>query len=522
MIKLLCFPLTKLLLYIGGFVSGILFLRSVNLTFDRAVEFVFNAGSFMHRPLTEGVFFGRNIIVYAALLALCGGLLLFSVWMTKPKRINLKLFEMWRRLDLSLIFILTALIAVFSFFSLQVMYAQPFAIFDIQLYVTIGLPFISYTLAILAITELIARIRDKSLLKTLYWVRFYRQYPPWKPLGLLLSLLLLGSLAILFAATQEIVVGSTLGPMWVESPRLWLEEARLLEEGRIIDAFMREPSVLHVREILTIVTAELLLIFSLITLISTTYFVTFSLTLSEKYDEASAEKVRAEQFKSELITNVSHDIRTPLTSVINYIDLLKKQSLEGEASEYVSVLDRKAERLKILIEDLMYASKVGSNNEGCTMETVNLSEILGQIAGEFDNEFNERDLTIVLKQPEEPVFVNADSRHLWRVLENLFANASKYALSGTRVFAEITVSDNEKTTLSIKNTSEAPLDYDGNLLTEQFIRADKARHSEGSGLGLYIAKNLVDLMDGQFEIQTAGDLFIAEIVLGGIVANDNN
>ncbi|MCL2426560.1 MAG: HAMP domain-containing histidine kinase [Oscillospiraceae bacterium] len=506
MIKVLCSPFAKLFLFLSSFVLAIFLLRSINITFDRAVEFAFNAGSIMHRPTNEGVFFGRNIVIYAILFCICGGLLLFSIWKTKPKQDEVKIFIMWRNLDLMLIFILTTLIALFSFSYLQIIYAQRYAVFDIQPYVIIGLPLISFTFAVLAITELVARIRDKTIMKTLYWVHYFRIYPIWKPLSLLLSLLLLGSFFVLFTATQEIMTRATATPFWVQDRQTWLETTPFFD-----DEFL--PShILHIVDIHSIVPAELIFLFSLLILISTTYFVTFALTLSKKYDEASAEKVRAEQFKSELITNVSHDIRTPLTSVINYIDLLKKTSLEDEASEYVSVLDRKADRLKILIEDLMYASKVGSNNEDITIEAINLGEILGQISGEFDNEFIERDLTVVLKQPEESTFINADSRHLWRVLENLFSNVSKYALTGTRVFAEIIARENDRIIISIKNTSELPIDYDGKTLTEQFIRGDKARQSEGSGLGLYIAKNLVELMDGQFEIQATGDLFVVEIV----------
>ena len=142
---------------------------------------------------------------------------------------------------------------------------------------------------------------------------------------------------------------------------------------------------------------------------------------------------------------------------------------------------------------------------------VDLSEIVGQIAGEFDDQFKEHGLTLVLRQPEQPVLANADNRHLWRTLENLFSNAVKYALPGTRVFAEIDLRDGSAV-LSLKNTSQAPINQSGEALTEQFIRGDRARQTEGSGLGLYIAKSLVELMGGQLIIRASGDLFEVEIV----------
>ena len=489
MIKLFCSPIIKLLLFLGGFASAIFALRAVNLIFDRAVAFVFDTVDMTGRPIDEGIFYGRGFVVYTLLFSVCIGLLLFFVWKTPSRKQKTKILTLWRNLDLTLLLILAAMIPLASFYGLRILYAESFAVFRVQVYEVLGLPFIAYTAGVFAATECIARIRDKDLLRTLYWVRFFRLYPVWKPLGLLLSLLLLGSLIVLLATMREIVDGFTLpNPTWVN--------------GTLVRPFVVLPPA---------VPTELLLPFSLLSLIATTYFVCFVLNLSDKYAEASAEKVRAERFKSELITNVSHDIRTPLTTVINYVDLLKKLSPEGEAAEYVSVLDRKSDRLKMLIDDLIDASKAGTGNEEISIQTVNLSEIAGQIAGEFEDGFIARDLTLVLNQPEEPIFINADSRHLWRVLENLFSNVSKYALSGTRVFAEITSNESGGPVFSLKNTSEAPLDLSGDALTEQFIRGDRARQSEGSGLGLYIAKNMVELMGGSLTIQVTGDLFVVEV-----------
>ncbi|MCL1788407.1 MAG: HAMP domain-containing histidine kinase, partial [Defluviitaleaceae bacterium] len=228
----------------------------------------------------------------------------------------------------------------------------------------------------------------------------------------------------------------------------------------------------------------------------------------------NAEKIQAERFKAELITNVSHDIRTPLTSIINYTNLLKSQGLTGDAADYVDVLDKKAIRLKQLLSDLIDASQASTGAVQMDIQALNISEILGQVAGEVSDSFDERDLALVLRQPTEPLYVLADSRHLFRAMENVFSNAAKYALPGTRVFAEIE-SGGGDVTLTLRNTSQNHIDVPPQALTEQFIRGDLARHSEGSGLGLHIAKSLVELMGGQLEITLRGDLFEVLIILSG-------
>lgn len=167
----------------------------------------------------------------------------------------------------------------------------------------------------------------------------------------------------------------------------------------------------------------------------------------------------------------------------------------------------------MLIDDLMEASKAGTGNINVSREQLNLTELIGQIAGEFDDQFAARDLSLVLRQPDEPVHALADSRHVWRTLENLFSNAAKYALPGTRVFAEIQARD-DGAVFTLKNVSQHPIDeLSGDALAEQFIRGDRARCTDGSGLGLYIAKSLIEQMGGTLMIQISGDLFEISVTL---------
>lgn len=217
--------------------------------------------------------------------------------------------------------------------------------------------------------------------------------------------------------------------------------------------------------------------------------------------------MKNERLKADLITNVSHDIKTPLTSIINYVDLLKREHLENEkARNYISVLDAKSQRLKQLTEDLVEASKVSSGNITLQMERLNFVELVYQTAGEFNERFEARDLTAVTKLPKEPVIILADGRRIWRVIENLYNNVAKYAMEHTRVYVGMEVLEGTAF-FSIKNISEQALNIDASELTERFIRGDVSRSTEGSGLGLSIAKNLTNLMGGTFDIYLDGDLF---------------
>lgn len=228
------------------------------------------------------------------------------------------------------------------------------------------------------------------------------------------------------------------------------------------------------------------------------------------------EKMRSERMRTELITNVSHDIKTPLTSIINYVDLIKKEKPENEkVKEYLDVLDRQSVRLKKLIEDLVEASKASTGNL-----TVNLTEceagvLLSQTVGEFDERLRDAGLTPILNMPETPVKIMADGRRLWRVFENLMSNVCKYSLCGTRAYMELYEKDG-KAFIVFKNISKCELNISGDELVERFVRGDTSRNTEGSGLGLSIAKSLTELQKGEMRIEVDGDLFKVTLIFDAI------
>ncbi len=230
-------------------------------------------------------------------------------------------------------------------------------------------------------------------------------------------------------------------------------------------------------------------------------------TIGEGLHNAVDESMKNERLQADLITNVSHDIKTPLTSIINYVDLLKREDLQNErAQSYIKVLDSKSQRLKQLAEDLVEASRISSGNINLDMVRINLVELVHQTGGEFAERFEERGLKVVSNIPKESVIILADGRRIWRVLENLYQNVAKYAMQQTRVYVDLQA-DGGNVSFSIKNISENPLNIEAEELTERFIRGDVSRSSEGSGLGLSIAQNLTTLMGGTFQIYLDGDLF---------------
>ena len=228
-------------------------------------------------------------------------------------------------------------------------------------------------------------------------------------------------------------------------------------------------------------------------------------------NKAVDEAMRNERLKTDLITNVSHDIKTPLTSIINYVDILKRSDIADEkVLGYLDILEAKAQRLKTLTEDVVEASKVSSGNITLEYMDVDLREMVRQTEGELAEKFAARNLTVVLNMPEEPAVIHVDGRRMWRVLENIFGNAAKYAMPGTRVYADLTLSA-DKVEFSLKNVSEQQLNFSADELTERFIRGDLSRSTEGSGLGLSIAKSLTDMQGGEFELYLDGDLFRVNI-----------
>ena len=459
-----------------GYGAAVSFMRAFNRTFN------FNIGMLIGESLNFGQ--GPSILM----LAFCLGSFALSIWLAKGRPVY-----PLRRVDYMFLMIFCGSgFAISASITWQQLgwwstWSHNFSLFMPLTRGTtwtnvIVIPFIAYFLALVAFGELVARTRDRTLLQTLYWVRFFKVYSVWRPIGFFALLVITGQSLLLVTHFTLLAV----------------------------------------------------LVFSLFTIGAFTYCAAHMLSLAAEYDIASAEKIQAERFKSELITNVSHDIKTPLTSIINYVDLLTTTGLQGQAAEYLDVLVRKSARLKVLIDDLMEASKAGTGSLRANLERLNLAEIVGQVAGEFEDSFSENGLTLVIRQPElppvefedaqgqgtytvdtpkaAPVFIFADSRHLYRALENLFSNAAKYAQRGTRVFAEITPLLREgKVQFTLQNTSAAPIEMSEGELTEQFIRGDRARQTEGSGLGLYIAKSLIELMGGSLYIRVVGDLFRVEV-----------
>lgn len=236
-------------------------------------------------------------------------------------------------------------------------------------------------------------------------------------------------------------------------------------------------------------------------------------SIGKGINEAVEISMKDERMKADLITNVSHDIKTPLTSIINYVDLIKREQVDNEkVQNYIRVLDEKSQRLKQLTDDLVEASKITSGNISLHFERINLTELMNQTIGEFSEKFDTKNLTTVMNVNIREAVIEADSRRIWRVMENLFNNVYKYAMPGTRVYVTLekavhSAEDVDRIQVTIKNISENPLLCKPEELTERFIRGDESRTTEGSGLGLSIAQNLTLAQKGSFEIELDGDLF---------------
>jgi signal transduction histidine kinase len=239
----------------------------------------------------------------------------------------------------------------------------------------------------------------------------------------------------------------------------------------------------------------------------------------DRMQQAVAEQLKSERLKTDLISNVSHDLRTPLTSIISYIDLLKQEP-EGsvKTAEYLDVLDQKSQRLKILTDNLFEAAKASSGNLPVKMSNVNLNELVSQLSGEYSDRLEAAKLTLVVKQPQAesgenlPLAISSDGNHISRILDNLMTNAIKYSLSGTRVYLDLYTEEN-KVTLELKNISKDSLNCSVEELSQRFVRGDESRHSEGSGLGLAIASSLAEILGGELNFKLDGDLFKAILQL---------
>lgn len=234
------------------------------------------------------------------------------------------------------------------------------------------------------------------------------------------------------------------------------------------------------------------------------------------FSNAIEENLKSERMKTELITNVSHDLKTPLTSIINYVDLLKQEEIPNEkAREYIEILDNKSQRLKKLTEDLVEASKASSGALKLNMEKLNVKELINQVTGEFEDKFKEKGLKVIVNHPSQEVLILADSRYMYRVIENMYSNIAKYALEDSRVYVDIVKNEN-KVLIAIKNISKQQLNITPQELMQRFVRGDVSRNTEGSGLGLSIAESLTQLQQGEFNIYLDGDLFKVVIVFNAI------
>jgi signal transduction histidine kinase len=455
----------KSLLFLSGFVFAVDALRQMSVTFN------------FYLAELLGNFLAMNFTAALISLVICLALLILAVLWTKRSARS----SVVARVD-------SALMLFFMFFSGFLGYEVITRTSSSS--TVLFFSALTYVIGLGGFLELLLRLQNQTLDSTFYWRDFFKHYRLRTPMGAMMAILLVGNISYFAMGVLS----------WAITPmrRIPTANGTLVLRRTLVDAHV----VLH---------NTWLALFLAFVVTALTYFAVFVLHLSKEYEAANQKKIRAERFKADLITNVSHDMKTPLTSIINYVDLLKNLPIEQEQfSAYVAILEEKSLRLKRLIADLLEASKVGTGNVAMHLQRINLTEMLGQILGEFDEDFTAKNLTLVYRQPEEAVNIQADVEQLYRVLENLLSNALKYTLPGTRVFATLSVSF-DNVTLQLANTSKTPIELTGEQLTEQFIRGDKARQTEGSGLGLYIAKSLVELMNAVFDIRINGDLFEVDL-----------
>ncbi|MDR0222177.1 MAG: HAMP domain-containing histidine kinase [Oscillospiraceae bacterium] len=335
------------------------------------------------------------------------------------------------------------------------------------------LSFAFYAAPYLLFAATVIKAREKKIVKTVYAVKFFKTYRPNSRVGLCVIVTAAGTAALMLNLPLLRFYGAAVAAAFAVS-------------AAMVCALF--------------------------------YLMYYLAAISELYEKANEEKLKSERMKIELIANVSHDIRTPLTSIINYVDLIKRLEIkDGRLSEYLGVLDGKSQRLKTLAGSLVEASKAGAGDVRVELEEIDLTELAGQLAGEFDDAVTQAGLMFVFKTPERKVRVKADGAHLWRVMENVFNNAVKYSQPQTRVYCGVWTEGNSAV-FSLKNVSREPLDISPDELTERFVREDASRTGEGSGLGLYIAKALTELMGARFVINISGDLFEARAEFAAVEA----
>ena len=238
--------------------------------------------------------------------------------------------------------------------------------------------------------------------------------------------------------------------------------------------------------------------------------------IQQGFSKAVEEEVKSQRMRTELITNVSHDLKTPLTAITTYIELLQEEGVTKEQQkEYLDVLERKARRLKILIEDLFEVSKANSGNISLQFDKVDIGNLMRQVYLEYEDKVEEADLIFRFQMPEEKQFLMLDSEKTYRIFENLYTNIIKYAMPATRVYVRMERED-DQVMIELKNMSRAELNIAPESLTERFVRGDSSRNTEGSGLGLAIARSFVELQKGQMKVEIDGDLFKVTIVWKGL------
>lgn len=230
------------------------------------------------------------------------------------------------------------------------------------------------------------------------------------------------------------------------------------------------------------------------------------------FEESLREKIENERIKTEFITNITHDIKTPLTSIINYTDILaKKEEMDEEAKAYINILGRNSQRMKDLIVDMLEASKAASRNVKVEKNFIEFNELFLQIYGDFDDQFVKKSLELKYNSDEENIYMYTDGNILSRIVQNLLSNINKYAREGTNV--EVDVTSKDDLTIKISNISNRKFDERDVILDDAFVKIDKSRNTDGSGLGLYITKNLVELLGGKFNIHLKDDIFTAEVTI---------